>query len=194
MEEIRVLIVEDSEDDAYLVERQLRRHGFTAHCRRVDTADEMRSALAERHWDLVISDYLLPEFNAIGAMQLYRESGLDIPFIVISGSIGEQVAVEAMKNGVHDYMMKENLSRLGVTVERELREARNRREKRELTGGLSTRLRELLLAIKRSSEESLGHDTTAPVRESLERIDRAATEALATIESIRGKAEHARAE
>lgn len=194
MLEIHVLIVEDSEDDAYLVERQLRRQGISAACRRVDTAHDMRAALAEGYWDLIVSDYLLPEFNAIGAMQVYRESGLDIPFIVVSGSIGEQVAVEAMKNGVHDYMMKENLSRLGVTVERELREARNRREKRELSEGLSTRLRELLLAIKRSSEDGLVQETTAPVHESLERIDRAAAEALATIESIRGKAEHAKAE
>src|SRR3712207_2581920 len=89
---IHVLIVEDSEDDAWLVERQLRKQGFEPVCQRVQTAADMREALLAQSWDLIVSDYLMPEFNALGALKTYREAGLDVPFIVISGSIGEDVA------------------------------------------------------------------------------------------------------
>jgi len=156
---IRVLIVEDSEDDAYHVERQLRRQGFSPTCERVQTAPEMRDALARESWDLIISDYLLPEFNALGAMKVYEDSGLDVPFIVISGSIGEDVAVEAMRHGVHDYMMKDSLARLGVTVERELKEAENRKSRRKLAEGISTRLKQLVLTMRESSDIAEVHET-----------------------------------
>lgn len=182
---IRTLIVEDSEDDAYLVERVLRQHGFKPECQRVDTYEAMRGALTASGWDLIISDYLMPEFNALGAMQLYRELGLDIPFIVVSGSIGEDVAVEAMKNGVHDYLMKDNLSRLAVTVERELREAKNRCERRALSEGLSSTLREAILTIRRNNEAALREPEVSPsLRNSLEQALRAANEALETIERL----------
>jgi DNA-binding NtrC family response regulator len=190
---IHVLIVEDSEDDAYLVERVLRRHGFQPVCRRVDNDVEMRQALEEREWDLIISDYLMPSFNALGAMQLYRDQGLDVPFIVVSGSIGEDVAVQAMKSGVHDYLMKDNLARLGATVERELREAANRREKATLQERISTLLREALLTIKNNLEAGLADGDTEAVRRCLQEAHEAATRALSSIDELRpaaGSASH----
>ncbi|MBV8705579.1 MAG: response regulator [Acidobacteriaceae bacterium] len=183
--QIRALIVEDSEDDAYLVERVLRQHGYQPECRRVQTAREMLDALANGEWDLIISDYLLPEFNAMGALQLYRDADLDIPFIVVSGSIGETVAVEAMKSGVHDYLMKDNLTRLAVTVERELREAKNRRERRALSDGLSSALQEALVTIKQSNEAALRQvNHQLAVRNSLEQSLQAANRALETIAQL----------
>jgi DNA-binding NtrC family response regulator len=183
--EIHVLIVEDSEDDAYLVERVLRRHGFQPICRRVDNDVQMREALQERQWDLIISDYLMPSFNALGAMQMYRDQGLDVPFIVVSGSIGEDVAVQAMKSGVHDYLMKDNLMRLGATVERELREAANRREKATLQERITTMLRQALLTIKGNLEVGLKDGDAESVRRCLQEAHQAATKALSNIDELR---------
>lgn len=152
LRELRLLVVEDSEDDAYLVDRILRRHGFSTVIRRVETAETMRKALQDEEFDLIISDYIMPQFTAMGALKVYHESGIDIPFIVISGSIGEDVAVEAMRQGVHDYMMKENLTRLGVTVDRELRDAQVRKERQRMAEGLSHRLRSLLLEARESQD------------------------------------------
>ena len=152
---IRVLMVEDSEDDAYLVERVLRQSGFEPDCRRVDTYEEMKEALRDGGWDVVVSDYLMPQFNGLGALQLCRDAGLDIPFVLVSGSIGEDAAVQAMKIGVQDYLMKDNLTRLPATIERELREAKNRRERREMANALSNALRDSLQSVKRSCEAAL---------------------------------------
>ncbi|MPZ76738.1 MAG: GAF domain-containing protein [Deltaproteobacteria bacterium] len=127
---IRVLIVEDSEDDARLLVQQLRRGGFDPEFERLDTAEEMAAALAKQPWDLVISDYVMPHFSGIAALELSKKSALDIPFIIISGNIGEDVAVAAMKAGAHDYMMKGNVQRLIPSIERELREAEVRRQRR----------------------------------------------------------------
>jgi len=125
---LKVLIVEDSEDDALLVIRELRHGGYAPDFEIVETAEAMRSALGNRTWDLVISDYSLPAFNALAALNLVIESGLDLPFIIVSGTIGEETAVAAMRAGAHDYLMKGNLARLSAAVERELREAGLRRE------------------------------------------------------------------
>jgi signal transduction histidine kinase/FixJ family two-component response regulator len=127
---IRVLIVEDSENDALLLVRELRRGGFEPEFERLDTADSMVCALAKHPWDLVIADYIMPRFSGLAALELLKQSGLDIPFIVVSGRIGEDVAVAAMKAGAHDYMMKGNLKRLNPSIERELREAEVRCERR----------------------------------------------------------------
>lgn len=127
---IRVLIVEDSENDALLLVRELRRGGFEPQVERVDTTDSMAAALAKQTWDIVISDYTMPHFSGIAALELVKKSGIDIPFIVVSGSIGEDVAVATMKAGAHDYMMKGNLQRLIASVERELREVEVRRERK----------------------------------------------------------------
>src|SRR5581483_9889435 len=113
---IRVLIVEDSEDDAVLIERELRQGGLEAVTERVETAAAMRAALDRQAWDVVIADYSLPRFSAPAALALLEERGLDLPFIVISGSIGEQIAVATMKAGAHDYIMKSDLTRLVPAV------------------------------------------------------------------------------
>lgn len=127
---VRVLIVEDSEDDALLILRQLRRGGFEPQMRRVDSAASMRAALDTQTWQLIIADHNMPGFDSGEALNLAREYDPDTPFIVVSGSIGEEVAVDVMKSGAHDYVMKNNLARLLPAIERELREAENRRARR----------------------------------------------------------------
>lgn len=185
---IKVLIVEDSPDDAYLVERVLRRHGFQPECLRVQTDDDMRTALSEGEWDVIISDYLMPEFNALGAMQICRDSGKDIPFIVVSGSIGEDVAVEAMKSGVHDYMMKDNLGRLPVAVERELRQASIRGERRAFSEAMSTSLADLLQEIGRNAQRSLELAEGNPTLDAaLRQMDHKVQQALGLIDRLRDK-------
>src|ERR687893_962984 len=128
---LRVLLVEDSEDDALLLLRELRRGGYEPFSERVDTAGEMEAALEERGWDLVIADHSMPEFSSSAALELLRRKGfVDLPFIIVSGRIGEDAAVEAMRVGANDYLMKDNLARLNTAIERELREAESRRERR----------------------------------------------------------------
>ena len=131
-EALRVLIVEDSPDDALLVLHELERDGFDPVYERVDTPEGLRTALSdELRWDLIISDYSMPRFRAPEALKIVRASDLDAPFIIVSGTLGEEAAVEAMKAGAQDYVMKDRLSRLGSTVARELREAEARRRFRE---------------------------------------------------------------
>ncbi|MBW1739924.1 MAG: response regulator [Deltaproteobacteria bacterium] len=123
-----VLIVEDSEDDTLLLMRELRRGGYDLTYERVDTAEAMAAALDRQTWDVVLCDYAMPHFSAPDALKLLKERELDLPFIMVSGAIGEETAVEAMKAGVHDYIMKGNLTRLIPAIERELREAEGRQE------------------------------------------------------------------
>jgi sigma-B regulation protein RsbU (phosphoserine phosphatase) len=120
---IRVLVVEDSEFDARILINTLRQSGYDPTFKRVDTAKSMSEALGGGAWDIVLADYNMPEFSAPAALKLLQDSGLDLPFIIISGGIGEDIAVAAMKAGAHDYLMKGNLARLAPAVERELREA-----------------------------------------------------------------------
>jgi PAS domain S-box-containing protein len=127
---LHVLIVEDSENDAALLEIELERAGYAPACQRVETGEAMNTALRERKWDLVIADYVMPHFNGLEALALVKELGLDIPFIIVSGHITDDTAVAAMKAGAHDYVMKDNLARLGPAVQRELREAEVRQERR----------------------------------------------------------------
>jgi sigma-B regulation protein RsbU (phosphoserine phosphatase) len=128
---LRVLVVEDSEFDAKMLIRLLNRGGYETIYERVQTADAMGAALAGKEWDLVLSDYNLPGFNATLALQLLQATQLDIPFIIVSGGIGEDVAVAAMKSGASDYLMKGNLARLVPAVERELRDAAVRHARRK---------------------------------------------------------------
>jgi PAS domain S-box-containing protein len=127
---LRVLIIEDSEDDVLLLIRNLRRGGFDPVYEVVENAQDMRAALEKQTWDVVISDYVLPQFSGSAALKLLQEIGLDLPFIIVSGTIGEETAVAAMKAGAHDYLMKGNLTRLGPVVARELQEAGERRERK----------------------------------------------------------------
>ncbi len=127
---LRVLVVEDSEDDTLLLQRTLQRGGYDLTLERVDTAADMSTALNEQSWDVIISDYNLPQFSGLAALELLKDKQVDLPFIIVSGAIGEEVAVEAMKAGAHDYVMKDNLARLIPVIERELREAEVRRERK----------------------------------------------------------------
>ena len=128
---LRVLTVEDSEDDALLIVRELQRGGYTVEFERVQTKVDMQAALARRTWDVILSDYTMPQFSALSALQVLKESGLDLPFIVISGTIGEETAIAALKAGAHDFLLKGKLARLLPAIERELREAEIRRSHRE---------------------------------------------------------------
>lgn len=128
---LNVLIIEDLEDDALLLCRTLRCGNFTLVWERVQTAESLRTMLTTRTWDVIISDYYLPGFDAHTALEIVKHSQLDIPFIVVSGSIGEHLAVEMMKAGAHDYLMKANLTRLPEAVRRELRDAQVRSERKQ---------------------------------------------------------------
>jgi len=131
MRPLRVLVIEDSEDDALLLLRELRRGGYDVVHQRVDTAEAMRAALAAQEWEVILSDHAMPRFNALAALHIYQEQGLDLPFIIVSGAIGETQAVEAMRSGAHDYILKGNMTRLTAAIERELHEAAERRARRE---------------------------------------------------------------
>ena len=129
---LRVLIVEDSEDDAELLALELIRGGYQPICQRVDTETDMKQALSVTPpWDIVLADYSMPCFSAIAALELLKQRELDLPFIIVSGKIGEDTAVEAMKAGAHDYIVKGKMARLIPAVERELREAILRKEHRQ---------------------------------------------------------------
>lgn len=129
-EPLAVLMVEDSGSDAAMVTRLLERAGHAVHLRRVESEEEMREALAAQNWDVVISDYNVPQFEAPAVLALVLDTGLDIPFIVVSGTVGEETAVELMRAGAQDYVRKENLSRLAPAVAREVAEARDRARRR----------------------------------------------------------------
>lgn len=128
MRPLRLLLVEDSENDATLVIENLREGGYEPDYIRVDSAKGLTDAL-ERDWDLVIADYTMPGFSGTSALSIVRDRGLEVPFIFVSGTIGEEIAVEAMKNGADDYIIKNNLNRLIPAINRELRDAQVRRER-----------------------------------------------------------------
>ena len=160
--QLRLLIVEDSEDDTILLVRELRKGGYDVTYERVETRESMKAALAGQ-WDLVIADYMLPVFSGLAALKLLQESGIDLPFIIVSGHIGEDIAVNTMKAGAHDYILKGNLKRLVPAVQRELREAEVRRERRKAESAL------------REMNENLGRlvaERTAELRENEERLER----------------------
>src|SRR6266550_3072219 len=131
MSRLRVLHVEDSERDFALVKRHLSRANYDVASIRVETASAMAAVLPRHQWDVILCDYSMPDFSALAALNLVKEMKIDIPFIVISGTIGEALAVEAMRAGAHDYLIKTNLARLVPVIEREINEAENRRARRE---------------------------------------------------------------
>src|ERR1019366_8443588 len=128
---LRALIVEDSFDDAALVLLELRRGGYEVVFERVETAENMNAALERAEWDVVLSDYSMPRFTALHALEVLKNRQVDIPFIIISGTIGEETAVNAMKAGAQDYLIKGKLARLVPALERELRDAQIRRHRRQ---------------------------------------------------------------
>lgn len=154
--QLRVLFVEDTEDDVVLMLHELQRVGYEPIFRRVDTPGAMKAALAEREWDIVLSDYIMPQFSGLAALAILKESGLDLPFVIVSGNIGEDMAVGAMKAGAHDYVIKGNLTRLVPAVERELGDAVVRRERRKAEDELTAsreRLRSLSVYLQSVREE-----------------------------------------
>ena len=120
------MIADDSEDDVFFLLRELRKAGYELVYERVSTAPDMKAALERQTWDIVISDYEMPHFGGFEALQLVKESGHDLPFILVSAVVSEETAVAAMKAGAHDYIMKRKLARLAPAIERELREAQTR--------------------------------------------------------------------
>jgi CheY-like chemotaxis protein len=130
---LRVLIVEDSADDTALLVRELRRGDYDVQFERVDSpTKKMTAALEREKWDLIVCDYSMPHFSGIDALKLLRARGLETPFIFLSGTIGEDTAVAALKEGAHDYIMKDNLKRLLPTIRRELRDVEERQARKRL--------------------------------------------------------------
>jgi signal transduction histidine kinase len=140
---LRLLMVEDSENDAILLLHELRRCGWEVTHTQVQTAAAMTAALIDESWDIIISDYSMPQFSGVAALALARKFAPALPFILISGTVGEEVAVEAMKAGANDYLFKGNLKRLGPAVQRELRDAQTRQEAQRVSAELHTRERQL---------------------------------------------------
>ncbi|MGZ9165682.1 MAG: GAF domain-containing protein, partial [Anaerolineales bacterium] len=128
---LRILLVEDSEEDAQLLLREIKRGGYDVEFERVEMANVMKTALARQKWDVIICDYSLPQFGAQQALALLKESGHDLPFIIVSGTIGEESAVSALKAGAHDFIVKGSLARLIPAIQREMKDASVRHEQRQ---------------------------------------------------------------
>lgn len=123
MKPLRLLLVEDSDDDALLILQCLARHGYDCVTRQVMTAKGLTEALAEEHWDIILCDYVMPGFDALAALEIVRQQKVEIPVIIVSGTVGEDVAVASLKHGAQDYILKQNMTRLGPAVESELEAA-----------------------------------------------------------------------
>lgn len=137
-EDLRVLILEDSEDDALLLIRELKKGDYNPLFKRVQDREAMLQALSEREWDIIISDYVMPQFTGLAALKLMRGQGIDLPFIIVSGNIGEDIAVEAMRAGAQDYIVKGSYGRLIPAVRRELAEVVQRRQRKWAEDALRT--------------------------------------------------------
>ena len=149
---LRTLIVEDSENDAEILLRLLRKNGYDPIFARTETAEEMGRLLDEQTWDLIVADYALPQFSAVAALDLVNSKGLDIPFIILSGTIAEGTAVEAMRAGAHDYIMKGASARLIPAIARELREAGERATRRKAEQTVRENERRFRSLIEKSSD------------------------------------------
>jgi len=150
---LRVLLVEDSEADANLLRRALERSGFEPRCQRVDTREAMELALRTESWDLILADHAMPQFSAPEALQVLKEGRLDVPFIIVSGHIEEETAIQAMKAGAHDFIMKDRLARLAPAVERELREAQVRCARQKSEEELRRAHEELEMRVERRTAD-----------------------------------------
>ena len=147
---LHVLFVEDSENDLKLLLEELRQRGYEAVYEQVQNPAELTAALDRHAWDMVLSDYVLPQFSGPEALKLLREKGLDVPFIAISGTYGEEAAVDMMKAGANDYIVKTNLSRLVPAIERELEVAQTRRARARAETAV-----QFLAAIVESTEDAI---------------------------------------
>ncbi len=149
---LRVLVVEDSEDDALLLVRELKRGGYEPDATRVETPERMEELLASDAWDAVVADYALPKFSAPAALELVQRGGYDLPFIIVSGKIGEETAVAAMRAGAHDYIMKDNLARLVPAIQREIKEAEERQSRRVAQAALRQSEERYRLVVENANE------------------------------------------
>jgi signal transduction histidine kinase len=160
MRQLRLLHIEDSDDDSLLVQRQLSRAGYDLQLERVDTLEALQKALDTQFWDVIISDYVMPNFSAPAALQLLKQRGLDLPFIIVSGAIGEETAVASMRAGAHDYLMKDNLTRLAPAIERELQDHLVRRDRKRAEEAL--RNSEKLATLGRMAA-TIAHEVNNPL-------------------------------
>ena len=170
---LRVLIIEDSEEDTQLFVRELWQRGYEVEFERLETAEAMQLALIQKSWDLILSDYILPKFDAPRALEVLKASGLDVPFIIISSTAGEDTAVAALKAGANDFLVKGKFARLASAIHRELREAESRRDRkraenarlhenqqashRELVRAYNTTLESLARALDLREQQTDGH-------------------------------------
>ncbi len=143
---LKALIIEDSASDAELLLAYLRRGGYLPQYKRVETAADLVTAMNEQKWDIIFSDHNMPQFSSTAALEIVRASDLDVPFLIVSGSIGEEMAVASMKAGAQDYLMKGNLTRLVGAVDRELKEAEDRCARQLAERTLLAREEELRIA------------------------------------------------
>jgi PAS domain S-box-containing protein len=157
--ELHVLIVEDSADDTQLMLREIERGGYSVLYERVETKADMQAALSRRHWDMILSDYSLPRFSAMAALETLKASGLDIPFLVISGTVGEETAIADLKGGAHDFLVKDKLARLIPAIERELRDAEARRSRREAESRYQSLVERLPMIVYVSPVDNIYHTT-----------------------------------
>jgi len=170
--QLRLLLIEDSEDDATLLTRALKKSGVQSIVERVETEDAMKKALHKQGWDVVIADYVLPRFSGLDALTVLKKTQKDLPFIIVSGKIGEETAVEAMRAGAHDYIMKGNLIRLLPAIEREMAEALVRQKRRDAEEELRRSYHEL------ADTTAQLEKTNKQLRDEIEERHRAETNAL----------------
>ena len=180
---LRVLFVEDSLADAFLLERALTRGGFNVVSERVDTAEQMLRALEQREWDLILCDHSMPQFSSPAALKILQEKKLDLPFIIVSGHIEEEMAVSTMDSGAHDDIMKDRLARLVPAVERELREAEVRRARAKSEEELRRAHEELELRVEQRTAAL--KEANQKLRDVLEERKRLETELLEIAENER---------
>jgi signal transduction histidine kinase len=182
MRPLRVLFVEDNERDAELLLRELRRGGWEPRFERVETADALRAALAGRSWEIVLSDWRMPELDALAALAIVKELAPDLPFVIVSGTVGEEGAVQGMRAGAHDFMTKARLVRLLPTIERELGEAALRKERRKLE-------EQLVISDRMASVGTLAagvaHEINNPLAALMANLDFAAQDLARLVEDAR---------
>jgi len=180
---LRLLVIEDAEDDALLLVLELQGGGYAAEFTRVETPDELKAALDDGPWDAIFSDYSLPSFTGLDALRIVQESGLDLPFIIVSGVIGEEQAVEALKAGAHDYLMKGRFARLVSALKRAMKDAVLRHERRQSAEELSRHREHLEELVQERTEELAAANEELQMQS--EELQSQSDELIGSLEEIR---------